>query len=151
MHQPRFFTGARNPRGLKDVSWHGTRVDQAGWNDPDARVLGFTLAGFDDDADLHIMMNMHWTASTSKPPALMGLVVAVAVDTSASLLADVADEVLEAVEDATALNHVPGRTIVRMISKRSTRHGRAMFSVYGSGVGFEFSDTVAGYVVGGCG
>ena len=99
-----------------DVSWHGTKVDQAGWNDPDARVLGFTLAGFDDDADLHVMMNMHWDGLDFELPALEGRGWAVAADTSAPSPADVADEGTER-SVAGSTYHVPGRTIVVMISK----------------------------------
>ena len=36
----RYFTGAVNKYGLYDVAWHGTRLNQPGWNDPEARCLG---------------------------------------------------------------------------------------------------------------
>src|SRR5262249_28626779 len=57
VHRPRFFTGQRNERGLPDVSWHGTRLNSPGWNDPQARALAFTLAGFGGDADVHVVLN----------------------------------------------------------------------------------------------
>ena len=41
-----FFNGSVNERGLKDVSWHGTKLEHPGWDDPEARALAMTLAGF---------------------------------------------------------------------------------------------------------
>jgi glycogen operon protein len=115
-HQPRFFTGARNERGLKDLSWHGTRLDQPGWDDPNSRVLAFTLAGFDDDNDLHVMMNMYWEGLDFELPTVEGRSWAVSIDTSAQSPADIADEGTErAVTGSTY--HVPGRSIVVLISK----------------------------------
>jgi isoamylase len=60
LHRPRFFTGQVNKRGLKDIDWHGSQLYNPGWDDPETRVLAFTLAGFEDDPDLHVMMNMYW-------------------------------------------------------------------------------------------
>ena len=53
-----FFDGARNERGVDDVQWHGCLVGAPGWNDGSSRVLSFTLAGFDGDADVHVILNM---------------------------------------------------------------------------------------------
>jgi pullulanase/glycogen debranching enzyme len=30
------------------------------WDDPNSRALGSTLAGFEQDPDIHVMMNMYW-------------------------------------------------------------------------------------------
>ena len=49
-----------NQRGLADVTWHGTKLGTPGWSDPEARALAMTLAGFNGDPDLHVMLNMHW-------------------------------------------------------------------------------------------
>jgi glycogen operon protein len=56
--EPRFYTGEKNTRGLLDVSWHGCLLDAPGWSDPMGRMLAFTLAGLDDDSDLHVILNM---------------------------------------------------------------------------------------------
>jgi glycogen operon protein len=53
-----FFDGTRNERGVADVEWHGSLLAAPGWNDPSSRVLSFTLAGFDGDPDLHVILNM---------------------------------------------------------------------------------------------
>jgi glycogen operon protein len=53
-----FFDGSRNERGLLDVEWHGCLLGAPGWLDPTSRVLAFTLAGFDGDDDVHVILNM---------------------------------------------------------------------------------------------
>jgi isoamylase len=53
-----FFDGTRNERGVADIEWHGSLLGAPGWNDPSSRVLSFTLAGFDGDPDLHVILNM---------------------------------------------------------------------------------------------
>jgi len=53
-----FFTGETNVRGLRDITWHGTTLNQPAWNDPGARLLAVTFGGSDAEVDLHLMMNM---------------------------------------------------------------------------------------------
>jgi len=56
----RFLTGAPADEGSgPDISWHGIDLDTPLWNDPDARVLAFTLTATDDEeTDLHVMLNL---------------------------------------------------------------------------------------------
>jgi len=56
----RFFTGAMVPgRDIADIAWHGIRLNEPLWNDPEARMLAFTIAGQNDDEDdLHVILNM---------------------------------------------------------------------------------------------
>ena len=68
----RYFNGSVNDRGLKDVSWHGTRLNSPGWSDPNSRVLAFTLAGFNSEPDIHIIMNMYWDALDFEVPQVEG-------------------------------------------------------------------------------
>ena len=70
--RPRFFTGAINERGLPDITWHGTQLNAPGWQDPEARALAFTLAGFGGDPDIHVMMNMYWESLEFQLPSLPG-------------------------------------------------------------------------------
>ncbi len=72
VHKPRFFTGASNARGLKDLVWHGTILETPGWDDPNGRAVAFTMAGFGDDTDLHVMFNMHWDGLDFELPAVPG-------------------------------------------------------------------------------
>ncbi len=58
--QPTFYTGAIGERGRPDISWHGTRLGNPGFDDPLARSLACTIAGIGRSGDLHVMMNMFW-------------------------------------------------------------------------------------------
>jgi glycogen operon protein len=68
----RYFKGEVNERGLTDVAWHGTQLNKPGWNDPNARCLAFTLAGFDGESDLHAVLNMYWDALDFEVPIVPG-------------------------------------------------------------------------------
>ncbi|HEY2015685.1 MAG TPA: glycogen debranching protein GlgX [Bryobacteraceae bacterium] len=91
LRRGRFFDGTLNQRGLPDVSWHGTRLNMPGWNDPDAQVLGMTIAGFDGDSDLHIMLNMHWHALEFEVPYVLDRTWFRAIDTSQPSPLDIAE------------------------------------------------------------
>jgi glycogen operon protein len=68
----RFFKGEMNARGLPDVSWHGTQLNHPGWNDPNACCLAYTLGGFEDEPDLHAVLNMYWEALDFELPVVPG-------------------------------------------------------------------------------
>lgn len=75
-------------RGLKDINWHGTVLNSAGWNDSNARTLAFTIAGVGSDKigdldgysnkerfqdrDVHVMMNMYWDSLDFEIPQIQG-------------------------------------------------------------------------------
>jgi glycogen operon protein len=67
-----YFTGEVNERGLPDVAWHGTELNKPGWNDPNARCLAFTLGGFEDGPDHHVVLNMYWDALDFELPSVPG-------------------------------------------------------------------------------
>jgi glycogen operon protein len=116
VHRPRFFTGASNSRGLKDLAWHGTRLGAPGWTDPDGHAVAFTMAGFDDDPDMHVMVNMHWDALEFELPAIPGRQWHLAINTDAPSPADIAAAGMERpVTGAT--QRVAGRSIVALISR----------------------------------
>ena len=56
----RFLTGKPvEGRSIAEIQWHGLELNKALWDDRDAKVLAFTLAGTDvDEPDLHVVMNM---------------------------------------------------------------------------------------------
>jgi len=60
LRRKRFLTGRpEREDGLPDISWHGVKLDDPGWDDGNARVLAFTLAGLESgEEDLHVMLNM---------------------------------------------------------------------------------------------
>jgi isoamylase len=87
-----FFTGQPNERGLPDVAWHGTLLNEPGWNDPEGRVLAFTLAGEADEPDLHVMLNMHYQPLDFEVARIPGRRWLRAVDTSLPSPQDILEE-----------------------------------------------------------
>lgn len=72
-----FYTGTiyeKHSRGLKDITWHGIKLNKPAWEDKTSQVLAFTISGVAPehikylsnhihkehfkDQDLHVMMNM---------------------------------------------------------------------------------------------
>jgi glycogen operon protein len=110
-----FFTWDVNERSIKDVSWHGTTLYSPGWNDASAKALGFTLAGFDGDSDIHVMMNMHWEALDMDVPEIGGRKWLRAIDTSLSSPSDIADPGTE-VPCPVQSYRVKARSIVALVN-----------------------------------
>jgi isoamylase len=77
----RFYRGETNERGLVDVAWHGTKLFSPGFEDPDARALACTVAGFGGAPDLHVMLNMYWQPLEFEVPPSAGRTWRVAIDT----------------------------------------------------------------------
>jgi glycogen operon protein len=118
-----FFGGEVNERGLKDISWHGTMLNRPGWDDGQARALGFTLAGFADDSDIHVMMNMYWEPLDMAVPTIPGCQWTRAVDTSLPSPSDIADPGTEVTCSAPSYR-VNGRSIVVLVNKATQNSGR---------------------------
>lgn len=80
----RFLTGKTvEGRNIPDISWHGAQLNMPLWDDHEARILAFTLAGISDaEPDLHIVMNMSDQAATMELPIVTGREWCLAVDTS---------------------------------------------------------------------
>jgi glycogen operon protein len=116
LHRSRFFIGAVNERGLQDITWHGTELGAPGWEDPEARALGFTLAGFDGEPDIHVMANMYWEPLEMAVPSVEGRSWARVVDTSEPSPDDIKEPGSEVPFSADAYS-VGGRSIVILISK----------------------------------
>jgi glycogen operon protein len=87
--QPYFYNGEVNERGLRDIAWHGTRLNSPGFQDPDSRALACTIAGFHDRADLYVMMNMFWKPLEFEVPVTPARTWHVAIDTFAPSPADI--------------------------------------------------------------
>jgi glycogen operon protein len=80
-----FLTGAKlADSDLADLTWHGLEPDQApDWGNPNLRILAFTLAGINqDDADLHVIMNMSDDKHKIQLPSISQRTWCLAVDTS---------------------------------------------------------------------
>jgi len=80
----RFLTGKPvNGRGIAEIQWHGTEINKPLWDDPEAKILAFTLAGIEsDEADLHVAMNMSDQQVTIELPVIAGHTWRLALDTS---------------------------------------------------------------------
>ncbi len=112
----RFFTGQPDDRGVPDVAWHGCRLGQPGFDDPNARVLAFTLGGLEGQPDLHVMMNMYWERLDFEVPEIPGRRWHKAVDTAAEPPRDIFEEGLEP-EFAGRVCPVEGRSIVVLLAR----------------------------------
>lgn len=78
----RFLTGnIIKERGIKDISWHGSKLNSPQWEDPNAQLLALTLAGI-DEPDLHIIINMSHQNTICELPEIKGKVWCLSVDTS---------------------------------------------------------------------
>jgi glycogen operon protein len=116
IHRARFFDGRRNERGLADVSWHGVELDNPGWNDGGARVLGMTLAGSGSEPDIHVMANMYWEALPMAIPGAAGRVWHRVIDTSLASPDDICEPGMgPAVNDPNY--HVEPRSVVVLVSR----------------------------------
>jgi len=59
MHK-HFLTGKKKEESLfADVTWHGTKLNEPLWNNPDAQILAYTLGKQrEGEEDLHVVFNM---------------------------------------------------------------------------------------------
>jgi isoamylase len=115
-HRSRYFTGAINERGLADIAWHGCKLNEPNWDDPNARVLAATSGGMGDEADIHLMMNMYWESLSFAIPSVPGRRWYRAIDTQLAAPEDIATAGQEA-EIVTDDYRVGGRSVVVLISK----------------------------------
>jgi len=60
LRRKQFLTGKRLPgRDFPDIVWHGKRLFEPNWQDPDSRFLGFTMSGITEkECDFHVLFNM---------------------------------------------------------------------------------------------
>ena len=93
-----------------DITWHGTTLDSPGFDDPQARALACTIAGFGGTADLHVMMNMFWEPLDFEVPASGTW--RLAIDTDARDPRDIDDPGGGKSQLAGHRYPVPGRSII---------------------------------------
>ena len=63
-----FFSGLPDRHGQRDISWHGTQLQEPAWNDPEARTLAFTIT--DGATTIHVMLNMDFSDQCFDIPLL---------------------------------------------------------------------------------
>ena len=77
-------------RDIADITWHGEQGHLPAWNDPESRLLGFTLAAVDDgEADLHVTFNMSDDDAVVNLPDFPGRHWRLAVNTGQATPADI--------------------------------------------------------------
>jgi glycogen operon protein len=79
-------------------------------------VLGFTLAGFEDQPDIHVMMNMYWDALDMEVPTVTGRQWTRGIDTSLPSPLDIVDPGSEFPLTGSTYR-VNGRSIVVLVSR----------------------------------
>ncbi len=116
LRHTRFFDGKINPRGLPEITWHGTRLNDPGWRDIDGHGLAFTLAGDGQDVDLHIIMNSYWDELLFELPQLGGRRWYRAVDTSRPSPDDILADGHEQLFTGRKIS-VPARAVIVLVSR----------------------------------
>ena len=119
-----FFDGEVNRRGLHDVTWHGCKLNEPGWFDPNARVLAFTLGGIadeedeqeSDDVDMHIIFNMDVQDLDFELPVVDGRHWYRVVDTGLNAPEDFAEPGHET-PVTTATYHAMNRSVVVLMNR----------------------------------
>jgi glycogen operon protein len=84
LRRQRFLTGRPAPFTiLPDIVWHGERLNDPPWNNGNARLLAFTIAGADTmEKPLHVILNMWHEVRSGEVPMLPGLAWRRTVDTA---------------------------------------------------------------------
>ena len=116
----RYFTGETNKYGLSEVAWHGTQLNNPGWNDAEARCFavtyGDTAEDTDQTANIHCMFNMYWDGIEFELPQLKGLSWYRSIDTAQPTPNDIAEP--ENMVKITGNSYmVGGRSVVVLVSK----------------------------------
>ncbi|MGW0834876.1 glycogen debranching protein GlgX [Streptomyces prunicolor] len=111
LREPQFFSERLNSRSQPDITWHGTRLHQPGWDDPNARVLACTYGGFDGDPDLHLILNMYHLGLDFELPEIPGHRWHRVLDTARPGPDDVLPPGKEELVDSPT-HHAQGRSVV---------------------------------------
>ena len=84
LRRTRFLTGEQTGNSpIPDITWHGPRLNEPLWDDPDAQILAYTLAAAkSNESHLHIIMNMSGATYQSQLPKIDKLKWCLAIDTS---------------------------------------------------------------------
>jgi isoamylase len=115
-----FFTGEADAQGLEDISWHGCRLYQPGWNNPNSRVLAFTLGAIEDTNDIHVICNMDEQDLDFDIPPLRSKKWYRVIDTAQPFPHDIAENMAEPGKDMLMQGtsyHALSHSIVVLISR----------------------------------
>jgi glycogen operon protein len=91
-------------------------LNEPGWDDPNARALAFTLAGFDGAEDVHVLLNTHWDPLDFDLPPVEGRRWHLAVDTAEAPPLDASEPGREKLIAGNSLR-AQGRSVVVLVSR----------------------------------
>jgi isoamylase len=111
-----YFWGATNERGAPEITWHGVKLGAPDWSES-SHAFAFTLAGFDGDTDIHVMLNM-WSEDLEfeLPRVAAGNAWRRSVDTALESPADISDDGAEPTV-STGTYRVAARSVVVLIAR----------------------------------
>ena len=91
LRRKRFLKGEKQEgRHLADVTWHGTKVNEPPWEDPNAQILAFTLSAVaESEEDIHVVLNMSDSSEQTELPRIPNSTWFRAVDTYQDSPADI--------------------------------------------------------------
>jgi glycogen operon protein len=117
VHRSRHFDGTVNERGLADVTWHGVELNRPDRSDG-SRSIAFTLAGFGEEADLHIILNMYWEPLEFALPEVASRRWHRVIDTALGSPDDIADAEADA-PVAGQPYRAQARSVVVLVNRRT--------------------------------
>ena len=93
LRHTRFLTGEPQPGSrLPDVTWHGMKLNEPLWGDPNAQILAYTLGAVDEhEEDLHIILNMSENTMETPLPRLSDRAWSLAIDTAQASPEDIVE------------------------------------------------------------
>ena len=121
----RFLTGmGREGQWFPDISWHGRRLNQPLWDDPEAQLLACTLGALEPwEEDLHIILNMSADSLQLPLPGVPGRDWYRAIDTARPSPGDVLPAGRQTPLHGSACR-VKARSIVVFEARAATGAGR---------------------------
>jgi len=120
LRRDKFFGDGKNSRGVPDIAWHGTAVNQPNWSES-GTALAFTLGGVDREPDLHVILNQHQEDQDFELPQLPGRSWKRAVDTRFSGRDAIAEPGHEEPVHGSSYR-AQGRSVVVLVSGNLTRN-----------------------------
>ncbi len=109
----RYLTGRiEDARGIPDIVWHGYRLYEPLWDDGQAQILAFTLAGCShEEEDLYVAINMSEHAIDTQLPVIKRRRWYLALDTSTPSPCDIIERAKQSLITAKSYS-VHARSIV---------------------------------------
>jgi isoamylase len=116
LRRRQYYWGETDRYGRPEVTWHGVRLHQPDW-DQESHSFAFTLSGFDNDADMHLMISAYREALCFElPPVQSEQCWYRCLDTSLTSPNDIADEGQEAAIHHESYELAP-RSVAVLIAK----------------------------------